>query len=105
MPQPPSDPSLFQTSAEPLAARMRPRTLDGFLGQAHLLGPGKALGELIRKGDVGSCILWGPPGSRQTTPAPINAHYTPRDFPPFSAGTQRLGRACGLPPHTEELLT
>src|SRR5258708_15583946 len=86
MPQPPSDPSLFQTSAEPLAARMRPRTLDGFLGQAHLLGPGKALGELIRKGDVGSCILWGPPGSGKTTLAKIIANYTERHFQPFSAG-------------------
>src|SRR5260370_31368728 len=95
MPQPPSDPSLFQTSAEPLAARMRPRTLDGFLGQAHLLGPGKALGELIRKGDVGSCILWGPPGSGKTTLAKIIANYTQRHFEPFSAVTAGGARAPG----------
>ena len=57
-----TEPTLFQRSAEPLAARMRPRTLDDFLGQEHILGPGKALGELIRRGDVASSIFWGPPG-------------------------------------------
>src|SRR5258708_24332684 len=92
MPQPPRDPALFQTAAEPVAARMRPRPLDGFLGQAHLLGPGKALGELIRKGDVGSCILWGPPGSGKTTLAKIIANYTERHFEPFSAVAQSVAR-------------
>jgi len=66
--------------AAPLAARMRPRTLDDFLGQERLLGPGKALGELIRRGDVASCIFWGPPGSGKTTLARIIAHYTARHF-------------------------
>ncbi len=104
MPQPPSDPSLFQTSAEPLAARMRPRTLDGFLGQAHLLGPGKALGELIRKGDVGSCILWGPPGSGKTTLAKIIANYTERHFEPFSAVTEGVARVREIIKQAEERL-
>ncbi|HET7248657.1 MAG TPA: replication-associated recombination protein A [Gemmatimonadales bacterium] len=87
-----SEPTLFQGSAEPLAARMRPRTLDEFLGQQELLGPGKALGELIRRGDVGSCIFWGPPGSGKTTLARIIANYTERHFEPFSAVTEGVAR-------------
>src|SRR2546428_463705 len=46
---------------------MRPTRLEEFLGQEHLLGPGKALGELIRRGDVGPGIFWGPPGPGKTT--------------------------------------
>ncbi|MGH7569662.1 MAG: replication-associated recombination protein A [Gemmatimonadales bacterium] len=87
-----SAPTLFQGSAEPLAARVRPRTLDQFLGQEHLLGPGKALGELIRRGDIGSCIFWGPPGSGKTTLARIIANYTERHFEPFSAVTEGVAR-------------
>ena len=87
-----TEPTLFQGSAEPLAARMRPRTLDEFLGQEELLGPGKALGELIRRGDVGSCIFWGPPGSGKTTLARIIANYTERHFEPFSAVTEGVAR-------------
>jgi putative ATPase len=87
-----TEPTLFQGSSEPLAARMRPRTLDGFLGQEHLLGPGKALGDLIRRGDVGSCIFWGPPGSGKTTLAKIIANYTERHFEPFSAVTEGVAR-------------
>jgi putative ATPase len=66
-----SDPTLFTRSAEPLAARMRPQRLEEFLGQEHLLGAGKPLGELIRRGEIGSCIFWGPPGSGKTTLAKI----------------------------------
>jgi len=99
-----TEPSLFQGSQEPLAARMRPRTLDGFLGQAHLLGPGKALGELIRKGDVGSCILWGPPGSGKTTLAKIIANYTERHFEPFSAVTEGVARVREIIKQAEERL-
>ena len=87
-----TDPTLFQGTAEPLAARMRPRTLEGFLGQEHLLGPGRALGALIRRGDVGSCILWGPPGSGKTTLAKIIANYTDRHFEAFSAVTEGVAR-------------
>ena len=99
-----TEPSLFQGSSEPLAARMRPRTLDGFLGQQHLLGPGKALGELIRKGDVGSCILWGPPGSGKTTLAKIIANYTERHFEPFSAVTEGVARVREIIKQAEERL-
>src|SRR5947209_4988444 len=87
-----SEPALFQGSPEPLAARMRPKALEEFLGQEHLLGPGQALGELIRRGDVGSCIFWGPPGSGKTTLARIVAHYTARHFEPFSAVTEGVAR-------------
>ena len=87
-----SDPTLFQRSPEPLAARMRPRTLEQFLGQEHLLGSGKALGELIRGGEIGSCIFWGPPGSGKTTLARIIANHTDRHFEPFSAVTEGVAR-------------
>jgi putative ATPase len=84
------EPSLFAppASAQPLAARMRPRTLEEFLGQEQLLGPGKALGELIKRGEVGSMIFWGPPGSGKTTLALLVAQYTDREFVPFSAVTE-----------------
>ena len=58
--------SLFErTCPQPLAARMRPRTLDEFVGQRHLLAPGKPLREAIEKGTVGSMVFWGPPGIGQ----------------------------------------
>jgi len=88
------EPSLFAPpeSAQPLAARMRPRALEEFLGQEQLLGPGKALGELIRRGEVGSMIFWGPPGSGKTTLALLLAQYTDREFVPFSAVTEGVPR-------------
>src|SRR3989441_5444113 len=99
-----TDPTLFQRSAEPLAARLRPRTLDDFLGQEHILGPGKALGELIRRGDVGSCLFWGPPGSGKTTLALLIANYTKRQFEPFSAATEGVGRVREIIAQAEERL-
>jgi putative ATPase len=99
-----TEPTLFQGSTEPLAARMRPRNLDQFLGQEHLLGPGKALGDLIRRGDVGSCIFWGPPGSGKTTLARIIANYTERHFEPFSAVTEGVGRVREIIKEAEERL-
>ena len=99
-----TEPTLFQGSTEPLAARMRPKTLDQFLGQEHLLGPGKALGDLIRRGDLGSCIFWGPPGSGKTTLAKIIANYTDRHFEPFSAVTEGVGRVREIIKEGEERL-
>ena len=99
-----TDPTLFQGSTEPLAARMRPKTLDGFLGQEHLLGPGKALGDLIRRGEIGSCIFWGPPGSGKTTLARIIANYTDRHFEPFSAVTEGVPRVREIIKEAEERL-
>lgn len=83
--------SLF-SPPEPLAARMRPRTLDTFVGQQQLLTPGKPLGDAIRRGDVGSTILWGPPGTGKTTLARLVARYTDRQFVPLSAVSEGIPR-------------
>ncbi|HYS20312.1 MAG TPA: replication-associated recombination protein A [Gemmatimonadales bacterium] len=99
-----TDPTLFSRAAEPLAARMRPTTLEEFLGQEHLLGPDKPLGELIRRGDVGSCIFWGPPGSGKTTLARLVANYTDRHFESFSAVTEGVGRVREIIKEAEERL-
>lgn len=86
-----SEPSLF-APPEPLAARLRPRTIDEVVGQTHLLAPGRALGDAIRRGDVGSVILWGPPGSGKTTLARVIAKHTEREFVTFSAVTEGVQR-------------
>ena len=70
---------------EPLAERMRPRTLDEYVGQEHLLGPGKPLRMEIERDDPGSMILWGPPGVGKTTLAKIIAEATQASFIEFSA--------------------
>src|ERR1700680_5091041 len=79
-------------TAQPLAARMRPRTLEEFVGQEHLLAPGKSLREAIEKGSVSSMVFWGPPGSGKTTLGRLIAQYTDRDFVPFSAVTEGIPR-------------
>jgi len=78
--------------AAPLAARMRPRTLNEFVGQESVLGPGKPLREAIERGTVGSLILWGPPGSGKTTLGNLVAQTTDREFVPFSAVTEGVPR-------------
>jgi putative ATPase len=69
----------------PLADRMRPRSLDEFVGQEHLIAPGKPLRAQIERDDVGSLIFWGPPGTGKTTLAKIIARMTRADFIEFSA--------------------
>jgi len=69
----------------PLADRMRPRTLDEFVGQEHLVAPGKPLRTQIERDDLGSLIFWGPPGTGKTTLAQIIARATKAEFIEFSA--------------------
>jgi putative ATPase len=69
----------------PLADRMRPRTLDEFVGQEHLLGPGKPLPTQIERDDIGSLIFWGPPGTGKTSLAQIIARMTKAEFVEYSA--------------------
>src|ERR1700756_923356 len=71
--------------SRPLADRMRPRTLDEYVGQEHLVGPGKPLRLQIERDDPGSLIFWGPPGVGKTTLAKIIARMTRADFIEFSA--------------------
>ena len=69
----------------PLAARMRPRTIDEIVGQTHVLGPGRALRKLIESGEISSVILWGPAGSGKTTLAHVIARAVDAHFEPMSA--------------------
>lgn len=71
----------------PLADRMRPRGLEEFLGQEHILGPGRVLRKAIENGDLHSAILWGPPGSGKTTLARLMAAKTKSRFVAYSAVT------------------
>jgi putative ATPase len=89
--------SLFPTDepppgTTPLAHRMRPETLEEFLGQEALLGRGKPLREAIERGAILSMVLWGPPGCGKTTLARLLARYTDRAFVVFSAVTEGVPR-------------
>src|SRR6202167_2114362 len=102
--EPPEEPQ----AGRPLADRMRPQTLDEFIGQEDLLGPGKPLRTQIERDELSSMLLWGPPGCGKTTLARIIAKRTRSEFVPFSAvlsgikeikevmakaeGTRRYGR-------------
>src|SRR6185436_20007535 len=73
------------TGAVPLAERMRPARVEDFVGQRHLVGPGKLLANAIEKDRVPSMILWGPPGVGKTTLGKVIASRTKSVFVPFSA--------------------
>jgi putative ATPase len=75
---------------QPLAARLRPETLDEFFGQTHLVGEGKVLRRLIENDQVSSMIFWGPPGVGKTTLARIIAKHTRANFIDFSAVTSGI---------------
>ncbi len=75
----------------PLAARMRPRTLEEFVGQEHLLASGKVLRRAIERGELTSLILYGPPGTGKTSLAHVIAHYTESEVEQVNAVTAGVG--------------
>ena len=87
---------------EPLAARLRPRTLDEFVGQKHLLDPGKVLRNLIEADRISSMIFWGPPGVGKTTLAQIIAQSTKAGFINFSAVTSGIKEIRAVMQRAEE---
>jgi putative ATPase len=84
LPQPAPEPDV-PAANQPLAERMRPRTLDEFIGQEKLLGPGKPLRVQIENDNLGSMLFWGPPGCGKTTLARLIARLTRSEFVSFSA--------------------
>lgn len=85
--------SLFagnQDGNQPLASRVRPKTLDQFVGQHQLVGKGKVLREIIESDQLPSIIFWGPPGVGKTTLAEIIARKTQAKFVTFSAVTSGI---------------
>jgi putative ATPase len=75
----------LQAQEAPLATRMRPNSLNTFVGQEHIIGPGRVLRKAVESGKIPSFILWGPPGSGKTTLAYIIANMTGAHFSPISA--------------------
>ena len=95
--------SMFETPVgQPLAARLRPQTLEEFVGQRHLLGEGKVLRRLIENDQVASMIFWGPPGVGKTTLARIIARRTRASFINFSAVTSGIKEIRGVMQQAED---
>ena len=80
----------YKETMSPLASRLRPESLETFVGQKHLLGKGKLLRQLIDQDQIPSMIFWGPPGVGKTTLASIIAKKTHADFVNFSAVTSGI---------------
>jgi putative ATPase len=91
-------------TAAPLADRMRPATLDEFVGQAHLLGPGRLLRTAVEAGDLHSMILWGPPGTGKTTLAALLTARARAHFVTFSAVLAGVKEIRALVAEAEERL-
>jgi putative ATPase len=91
--------------AAPLAERMRPQVLDEYVGQSHLLGPGRLLRVAIESGDLHSMILWGPPGTGKTTLASLLAGHAKAHFSPFSAVLLGVKEVRSLVGEAEQRLT
>ena len=87
----------------PLASRIRPVSLEEFVGQQHLLGPGKMLRQLIEKDQISSMIFWGPPGVGKTTLASIIAGRTKANFINFSAVTSGIREIKEVMSRAEEI--
>ena len=94
--------SLFENENIPLASRIRPRTLEEFVGQSHLLGEGKILKKLILQDQIPSMIFWGPPGVGKTTLATIIARQTNANFINFSAVTSGIKEIRNVMEQAEE---
>ncbi len=82
---PAPEPGPAERLSAPLADRLRPRSLEEFVGQEHLLGRGRPLRRLIESGQIPSMILWGPPGTGKTTLGRLLADHTGAAFESFSA--------------------
>ncbi|MBI2777125.1 MAG: replication-associated recombination protein A [Chloroflexi bacterium] len=99
--------ALFQPPPErqPLAARMRPRTLDEFVGQEHLVGPSGPLGRSVARGHLTSLLLWGPPGTGKTSLARLLAAAIGAAFATLSAVMSGVAEVRGALAAAQELLT
>ena len=93
---------LGQSVPQPLAARLRPETLDEVIGQKHLLGPGKVLRRIVEGDQVSSMIFWGPPGVGKTTLAHVIASHTKARFIDFSAVTSGIKEIRSVMQQAEE---
>jgi len=87
----------------PLAERLRPKNLDEFIGQEHLVGKNGPIRKMLESGTATSMIFWGPPGCGKTTLARLIAHYVEADFIPFSAVTSGVAEVRKMIAHAKDL--